>query len=131
VVSLLALACTKVDTEATPTIGAAMHIESPTRAEEGVVGATCSAKPSCPQCKDITTNDPEPGTNACKQFEEFYPGLTMVVARKHAIKRCQELNALDECGNHCQSNAKVREKNGGGCYAQCEAKTNCIYGDNR
>jgi hypothetical protein len=99
--------------------------------EEGVVGATCYAKPSCPECMKITTNDPAPGTNACTHYENFYPGLTMAVAKEHAIKKCQELNALDECGNHCKDGNEVRRKSGGGCYAQCAEKTHCIYGDNR
>lgn len=101
------------------------------RSEEGVVGATCYARPTCAECKSLSTNDPAPGTNVCKQFEEFYPGITMALAKSHAIKKCQELNALDECGNHCKDGTKVREKNGGGCYAQCATKTSCIYFDNR
>lgn len=89
-------------------IMAALSVMSQVNAEPGVIGATCRSNAQV--YKD--------GRNMCRNVQgEFYPGILMVVAKKAAIKKCQQLNALDY--------------GDGKCYPQCKTKTHCIYGDNR
>lgn len=90
---------------------------------EGVVGATCYAQPICPDCNERG--------NVCWTVQKFYPGITMIVAKKAIIKQCQKANALDECGNHCGLRQREHYKKYGGCYNQCVEVAYCIYGDNR
>ncbi len=97
----------------------------PAQAEDGVIGATCSAAPFCPNCGDRT--------NVCRSIKDkFYPGILQAVARKAVVKECQEANALDPCGDHCKPEEREsRMKKYGSCYSQCEKVANCMYGDNR
>jgi hypothetical protein len=93
------------------------------------VGFRCVARPQCPDCTG--------GGNVCPGVEEFYPGITMLVAKKNIIYKCQHANGLDYCGGSrgCmklkpEERKRHMERYGGGCYRQCEKVAVCIV-DNR
>ena len=97
---------------------------------EQQVGARCRAVPHCPDCGG--------GGNVCRSVEEFYPGITMLVARRNIIAKCQRANGLDYCGGSrgCVKKPRAeqeqhRKQYGGGCYKQCERVAACVYFDNR
>lgn len=94
------------------------------------VGAKCIAAPRCPDC--------ERGGNVCLGASEFYPGITMTVAKRSIILKCQRANALDYCGGSrgCVKKTSAeqerhRKQYGGGCYKQCEKVAACVYLTNR
>jgi hypothetical protein len=90
------------------------------------IGVECVAVPQCPDCTR--------GGNVCRSAREFYGGLIgAAVAKKNIIAKCQKANALDYCGgsNGCmklsmQDQKRHRERNGGGCYPQCERVARCV-----
>ncbi|MGH9931876.1 MAG: hypothetical protein ACREA9_21975 [Pyrinomonadaceae bacterium] len=95
---------------------------------QGVVqfGVECVAVPQCPDCTR--------GGNVCRGAREFYGGpLGAAVAKKMIIAKCQKANALDYCGGSMgcmklssQDQRRHRERNGGGCYPQCERVAKCV-----
>ena len=96
------------------------------------VGATCYASPRCPDC--------DGKGNVCTQTKEFFPGLTVLAAKRYMIDKCRRANALDYCGGsyQCvrqkgwnpQQAQRYREQHGGGCYKQCDTSVVCVL-DNR
>jgi hypothetical protein len=98
----------------------------------GQVGATCVANPYCPEC--------DGRGNVCRTVKEFFPGITVLAAKRYMIDKCRRANGLDYCGG---SYGCVRQKNwtprdgerhrakyGGGCYKSCDKAVTC-YIDNR
>lgn len=94
------------------------------------VGAKCVAVPRCPDCGG--------DGNVCRGAEEFYPGITMALAKRSIIAKCQRANGLDYCGGSrgCVKKTRSeqdrhRQQYGGGCYKQCEKVAACVYLTNR
>ena len=93
------------------------------------VGATCVATPQCPDC--------DGRGNVCLSAREFFPGLTVLAAKRYMVQKCRQANALDYCGGSRGCMKKSRDEQnrhraryGGGCYKQCETAIHC-YIDNR
>ena len=98
------------------------------------VGATCVASPYCPDC--------DGGSNVCQSAKEFFPGLTIVLARRYMIDKCKRANALDYCGGSYKcvrrkgwtprDSNEYKKRYGGGCWKQCEDPKKIVcYIDNR
>lgn len=83
--------------------------------ESGVVGATCWSELTVYRVVDGVHEK----ANCFNTPELFFPGVTMVSAKKTTIRECEILNALDYSG--------VKP----GRYEHCKTDIFCIYGDNR
>lgn len=88
-------------------------------AEEGVVGATCSADPQV-----FATVEGKWQRIYCFRVDDtFFPGITMLAAKKVTIAQCKKNNALDPSGNYRDASDT--------CYDRCEKDSHCLFGDNR
>lgn len=92
------------------------------------VGARCYASPRCPDCNGRG--------NVCSVVQEFFPGVTVLAAKRFMIDKCRRANGLDYCGGsyQCvrqrgwtpQQGAQYKARYSGGCYKQCDNSVVCV-----